>query len=80
MITTAQYTVFTYNLSRVDARYYNKCIRASTTTLDINALGSVTPDSFALLSNEINWGFYVGPSLPANLQITLTTQCGVFTP
>ena len=72
MSTPARCTAFAYDISRVTARYYNECIWASTTALDVNAPGAATPVSFALLRDELTWGRYAGPQLPANLQSLLS--------
>ena len=69
--TDAACTTFAYDLSRVEAAYYNSCIRASTSTATLFEPGSVTPASFQLLVDELRWGRYRGQSLPASLQVLL---------
>ena len=64
-------TTFAYDISRVEAAYYNACIRASTSTTTLNDPGAVTPVSFQLLVDELRWGRYRGQSLPASLQSLL---------
>ena len=69
------YTLFAYDLSRVESAYYNTCIRASTSE-GINNHGAITPVSFGTLSKELTWGRYTGPHLPASLQQLLITTIG----
>ena len=76
MSTPSRCTAVVYGISRVTARYYNECIRASTTALDINAQGSAITVSFALPRDELTWGRYVGPQLPGNLQSLIFIPAG----
>ena len=64
-------TTFAYDISRVEAAYYNACTRASTSTTTLDDPGAVTPVSFQLLVDELRWGRYRGQSLPASLQLLL---------
>ena len=61
---TARCTTFAYDLSVAEARYYNNCIRASTTAGDINAPGAIIPVSFDYLRTELTWGRYTDPPSP----------------
>ena len=80
MSSTARCTAFAYDLSVAEARYYNNCIRASTTAGDINAPGAITPVSFDYLRTELTWGRYTGSPLPASLQSLIPPPGGVITP
>ena len=68
--TTGRCTSFAYDLSRVDAAYYNSCIRASKTAL-LRDPGKRTPVSFTILLEELTWGRYCGQDLPTSLQSLL---------
>ena len=72
--TPQAYTTFAYDLSRVEAEYYNGCIRASTTAsckAGLGSEGAATDVSFQLLVDELKWGRYHGQALPASLQVLL---------
>ena len=69
-------TTFSYNVSRVEARYYNSCITASSNDAVDNPC-SVTPVSFQLLIDEFLWGRYKGQQLPASLQLLLLPSAGL---
>ena len=68
--TTALCTSFAYNLSRIEATYYNVCIRASTTAL-MGDHGGITLVSFAMLLDKLTWGQYLVQPLPVSLQSLL---------
>ena len=66
-----QCTKFAYDLSRVEATYYNNCIRASATA-NTGSPGGLTSTSFQVLIDELQWGRYSGQTLPASLQSLIT--------
>lgn len=72
---TSACTTFAYDVSRVEARYYNGCVAASS-TCDLGDAGAVTPVSFQLLIDELRWGRYRGQQLPASLQLLLLPSNG----
>ena len=73
--TTTACTTFAYDVSRVEARYYNSCITASSNEA-VGDPGAVTPVSFQLLVDELRWGRYKGQQLPASLQLLLLPNNG----
>ena len=77
MSSPARCTSFGYDLSVAESRYYNDCIRTSTTAGDIDAPGAIIPVSFEYLRTELTWGRYTGTPLPASLQSLIPPPGGI---
>ena len=73
------YMAFTYDLSRIEAEYYNSCIRASTTTA-MGDPGARTPASFQILVNKLRWSRYRRQPLSPSLQSFLSPSCHIAPP
>ena len=71
MGTAQRCTAFAYDVSRVEAAYYNECIRVSSSA-STSAPGARISVSFSVLRDELTWGRYTGPPLPSSLQLLLT--------
>ena len=71
MGTAQRCTAFAYDISRVEASYYNECIRVSSSASTSDP-GARIQVSFSVLQDELTWGRYTGPPLPASLQFLLT--------
>ena len=68
--TTTLCTSLAYDLSRVEAWYYNPCSHVSTPAL-LEDPGAQTPLSFQMLLDELTWGRYRGQPLLTALQLLL---------